>query len=207
MKVFDLSHEINETIGVYPGDPKPRIIKDADIINDGFRMHRLEFHTHLATHIDAPGHILENGKMIDRFPIEHFTGAAFIIKAHYDAERIIDFELPQKIDFEHLIINSGWYKKWGWEAYYRKYPVLSTDMANKIAAYSFKTVSVDTPSVDRLSDADYPIHKIFLKKDILIIENITSLDELNGQRVDFFAFPLKIKSVDGSLLRVVGIKE
>jgi kynurenine formamidase len=207
MKIFDLSHEINNEINVYPGDPEVKLEKIATIEKDGYVMHRLELNSHLSTHIDAPGHILKNAKMIDQFPPEYFTGAAFIIKARCTNKNIIEVNLPDNKNFEHLIINCGWYKKWGSKAYYFDYPVLSEKLANKIAGLPIKTVAFDTPSVDSVHSQDYSIHKIFLKKDILILENLTSLDKLNGRYVELFAFPLKLKSVDGSPVRVIAIEK
>ena len=207
MKIFDLSHEINNEIDVYPGDPKVKLEKIAAIEKDGYVMHRLVLNSHLSTHIDAPGHILKNAKMIDQFPPEYFTGIAFIIKARCTKQNLIEVDLPDNKTFEHLIINCGWYKKWGSAAYYFDYPVLSEKLAKKIAELPIKTVAFDTPSVDSAHNHDYPIHKIFLKKNILIFENLTSLDKLNGQYVELFAFPLKLKSVDGSPVRVVAIEK
>lgn len=207
MEIFDLSHEISNETPVYPGDPKANLLINADLKNDGFVLHRLELSTHLATHIDAPGHVIENGRMLSRFPVSHFTGKGLVLKAEYNNSNLIEINLPDDRDFEHLIINCGWYNKWGSAEYFQNYPHLTESLAKKIADLPLKTVGFDTPSVDSVDSKDYPIHKIFLRKNILIIENLTSLNALNGCYIDLYAFPLKLKDMDGSPLRVIAVKK
>ena len=48
----------------------------------------------------------------------------------------------------------------------------------------------------------FPIHKILLGNDILIIENLTNLQQLSGKRFTVYAFPAKFQ-LDGALVRVV----
>jgi kynurenine formamidase len=49
----------------------------------------------------------------------------------------------------------------------------------------------------------YPAHDILLGNDILIVENLCSLDKIK-QRIGFYSFlPLKLKDSDGSPVRAV----
>lgn len=49
----------------------------------------------------------------------------------------------------------------------------------------------------------YPIHKILLTKEVLIIENLTNLKSLVGvQSFDVFAFPMKLHA-EAAPVRVV----
>lgn len=47
-----------------------------------------------------------------------------------------------------------------------------------------------------------PVHKILLKNDILIIENLTNVEELEGKEFKIHALPLKLQ-LDGAPARVV----
>ena len=59
---------------------------------------------------------------------------------------------------------------------------------------------MDTPSPDKYP---YKIHKILLKEEILIIENLTNLEELLGvNNFDVIALPAKFYS-DGAPIRVI----
>jgi len=69
---------------------------------------------------------------------------------------------------------------------------------------SLKGVGVDAISVDPVGSSTFVIHKIFLQKNILIIENLTNLERL-PQTCLFTCLPLKIKDADGSPVRAAGI--
>ena len=63
-----------------------------------------------------------------------------------------------------------------------------------------KIIGLDWPSPDH---HPYPIHEILLKNNILILENLTNLDQLlNETDLEVFAFPLKIEA-DSSPVRVI----
>ena len=64
-------------------------------------------------------------------------------------------------------------------------------------------VNVEMPIVDRPADYNRPIHHTLLGNDILIIENLTNLEQIAGKRARVFAFPLKYKGGDGAQARVV----
>ncbi len=207
MKIFDLSHTIDNNTLVYPGDPNPEINKIADLNSDGYIEHKIILTTHLATHIDSPGHIIKNGKNLDEFTLAHFTGKAFIAKAEYDKTGEINFNFPTEQNFEHLIINTNWHKKWGTPDYFVNYPVLPVHLTKLIVRHELKSVGFDTCSVDKIENFNFPIHHIFLEKNILIIENLTGLEPLNNEIIDLFVFPLKIKSIEGSPVRAVAIRK
>ena len=60
-------------------------------------------------------------------------------------------------------------------------------------------VGMDSASPDY---PDFPIHKILLRNDILIIENLTNLHLLAGQQFKIYALPLNLE-IDGSPARVI----
>ncbi|MBI1970857.1 cyclase family protein [Candidatus Woesearchaeota archaeon] len=51
----------------------------ATIEKDGWNEKRLTFNSHFSTHIDAPIHMLEDGKTLSDFPVETFIGGAIVI--------------------------------------------------------------------------------------------------------------------------------
>src|SRR3989344_2995889 len=76
MPYVDLTMELSERTPAYPGDPKPEISRLATIAENGWNERRLSFNTHCATHIDAPFHMLPEGKKLEEFPLERFFGRA-----------------------------------------------------------------------------------------------------------------------------------
>ena len=62
-----------------------------------------------------------------------------------------------------------------------------------------KMLGVDMCSPDH---SPFPIHKILLANNILILENLTNLSDLENKEFKVHAFPIKLQ-IDGSPVRVV----
>jgi kynurenine formamidase len=63
-------------------------------------------------------------------------------------------------------------------------------------------VGFDTCSADILPD--FPVHKILLGNDMLIIENLTNIEQLSGHSFTVYALPIKLV-VDGAPARVIAV--
>ena len=74
MKMLDLTHCITPEMPVYPGTEPPRLTAACTMEKDGFRETLLEMYSHTGTHMDAPAHMLPNGRTLDDFPAETFAG-------------------------------------------------------------------------------------------------------------------------------------
>jgi arylformamidase len=210
MKTIDLSHTISIETPVYPGTDPPSFSIPCTIENQGFLEKRITLFSHTGTHMDAPSHILSDGKSLDRFPAEKFMGKAAVINlTHIDRSDITYHDLIQydslilKIDF--LLLHTGWYLKWGKDDYFKEYPVLTAAAARWLAGFPLKGIGVDMISVDRTDTDTYPIHRIFLQNEILLVENLTALSELPDMIFSFCCFPLKIKDADGSPVRATAL--
>ena len=63
-------------------------------------------------------------------------------------------------------------------------------------------IGIDTPSVDYSpNDA----HFVLLGHEVLIVENLTNLDQIGQPHFRFVALPLKITGRDGSPVRAIAI--
>ena len=206
MKFIDLSYTISEATPVYPGTEAPIVSTPCTIEHQGFAEKRLNLFSHTGTHMDAPSHILPNGKALDCFPIDRFTGRAMVADLTGIASPEITIQDLQPCEaqlshIEFLLLHTGWYWKWGQENYFVDYPVLAADAARWLAGFPLRGIGMDMISIDRTDTATYPIHRIFLEKEILIIENLTNLAELPATIFTFYCFPLKIQDADGSPVR------
>ena len=83
--------------------------------------------------------------------------------------------------------------------YFNNYPAITEEVANYLVSKKVKIVGVDMCSVDL---KPFPVHRILLKNDILIIENLTNLSELEGRNFKVYAFPIKLQ-IEGAPTRVV----
>jgi kynurenine formamidase len=93
-----------------------------------------------------------------------------------------------------VLFNFGWDRYWGTERYH-SYPFISTEVIEHLIDSRVGLVGVDTINIDNSKDLKRPAHTLFLKNNILIVENLTNLEKLRKKRFRFFAVPIKGKKV------------
>lgn len=198
MKFIDLSVPLNEDTPVYPGDPKIKITTAGILEKDGYEDHYVCVGTHAGTHIDAPRHMVSGGRSLDEIPIEHFYGNGVYIKidGKFDLKQIQQAYI-QKGDI--VLFHTGMSNVYNQPDYYEKYPAMPEEIANFLVEKGVKVVGVDMCSPDY---EPFPVHRILLKKNVLIIENLTNLALLAGKKFKVYAFPIKLQ-IDGAPVRVV----
>jgi kynurenine formamidase len=108
---------------------------------------------------------------------------------------------------EFFLLQTGWSRHWGSSSYYAGYPVLSSEAADWLSGFELKGFGMDTMSVDSMDSEDLPVHRAFLQKETILIENLTNLEAAPGSRFLFSCFPLKLEEADGSPVRAVAYLE
>ncbi|MGH9856627.1 MAG: cyclase family protein [Acidobacteriota bacterium] len=170
--------------------------------SDGFWDQKLTFGKHVGTHIDAPAHMLESGKQLKDFPAERFIREAVCI----DASDGFDAAVIQNADIKSgmaVVFYTGASDYFTEEKYWHEYHVLDEESYQSLKDMRVSMIGLDTGSAD--IDENFPVHKSLLGSDILIIENLTNLKELVGQKFELVALPLKLEK-DGVPARVVARK-
>lgn len=209
MRILDLSHTISADMPVYPGTAPPTLSCACTLERDGFLERKLNMYSHTGTHIDAPAHILPEGRTLDSYPPDTFLGTAIVIDCrgfgHTIGKAQLQPLLSSQDHYDYILLCTGWSCYWGEELYFCGYPVLSEEAALWLSGLPLKGVGMDTISVDKMGSETFPVHTVFLKKEILLIENLTNLDALAGNRADFICLPLKIAGSDGSPVRAMAI--
>jgi kynurenine formamidase len=198
--LYDLTMPLSEKTPVFPGDP-PFIMKECNgSASDGgiIRHLTLSILTHTGTHIDAPFHMLKEGKTLDDFPLETFTGEALIIDVR--GQKILKPNLAHVREGDAVFLCTDFSKNPEREDYFTHYPVLDVEEANKLVAKKVRMLGLDSPSPDR---DPYETHRVLLSNNILILENLVHLAPLCTKRVRYSALPLKVKKADGAPCRVI----
>ena len=210
MKIIDLSHAISTEMPVYPGTQSPEISQGSTFNVDGFLEQKITMVTHTGTHLDAPAHIIENGRTLDGFPTDYFYGRGICIRTGnitantIGVKDLVPYESRIKgCDF--VLLNTGWSRWWGDERYFEDYPVLSVEAAKWLGRFGLNGVGFDTISADPILAENWPVHNLFLGKDTIIIENLTNLEALPDTPFTFSCLPLKIVKADGSPVRAVAV--
>ena len=213
MSWIDFTHIIHPSMSTFPGTPAPELTTVATVPANYYRETKLTLYSHMGTHIDAPAHIIENGRTLDQFPADHFIGSAVIIPCPIHSNEpylVIDMsalepymDSAEAADF--LIFSTGWEAKWKDSAAYRSgYPILAPDIAFFAATRHKKGVGVDTLSPDRPDKLDF--HRRFLSSEEgVIIENLCNLAAAPvGELFSLCALPLLFENADGAPARVMG---
>lgn len=195
---IDLSVPLNAQTPIYPGDPAT-IIKPAGILSsDGYADHHISIGTHVGTHIDAPMHMLEGGASLDKFPLEQFIGRGRLVDVTDGDFGIIKDVGIQEGDI--VLFRTGMSDKYHDPVYFENYPVMSEEVAAYLVDAKVKMIGLDACSVD--SQEAFPVHKVLLAGDVLIIENLASLEQLVDKSFRIYALPLKLE-LDGAPARVI----
>jgi arylformamidase len=195
----DLSVAVNEKTPVYPGDAPVKIESAAIFERDGWTDHIVSVNTHVGTHMDAPLHMIKDGKTLDQIPLDQCTGRGLIVPAEKD----ITLDAVKRAGIQEgdiVLFRTGMSERYHEPIYFEKYPVMPEAVAHYLVEQKVKMVGVDTGSVDNADH--FPIHKILLGGGVLIIENLTNLDKLPSGPCKIYALPMKLE-LDGASARVI----
>ena len=201
MKIIDLTHSFTDKMPVYPDDPKSSLKQVASIDKEGYTDHLIITVMHVGTHMDAPLHMIANGKKMDEIAPDKFLGKGILIDARNKS--VIDVALIKNISIKKdsiVLIYTDFGRKYRKKAYFENYPSIAEDFAKKMVDLDVKIVGIDFLGPDQ---PPFPIHKILLGHEILIIENLTNLDKLLGiDNFEVIALPAKFHA-DAAPVRVV----
>lgn len=212
MKIIDLSYTLDDncmTCGT-SWHINVKIRQLGKIADVGRNTCSITLGSHSGTHIDAPLHFYDGGNGIDKIDLQEVCGECSVI----DMTRKKNGDKVEYSDVKNLIVSKrmlfrfDWFKNWQSDIFYKEFPYFSIDAATHLVKRGLKVIALDTPSPDTASAIedidDSPVHKIFLKNGITIIEYLTNTDKLdNNKKNILMALPLKLKDCDGSPARVV----
>jgi arylformamidase len=167
-----------------------------------------QFTTHIGTHVDAARHFVPDGPTIDQYPFERFVGDGVVwdmrgIKAEAITAEQLKKARPEIKKGDIVLIYTGWAEKYGTDSYH-VHPYLREDAARwivekKVNIIGFDTLTLDLPVPLRKEGFDFPVHRILLGNDVLVIEHLgPNLARVAGKRLIIGAFPLKIVGADGA---------
>lgn len=199
MKYVDLTQIIDNDTKVYSGDESFSIKQAADLERDGYTAYNIKTGLHVGTHIDIPMHMCKSSKYISEYPLDRFIGNGVLINVVGEDIICLKEEYYKKIKENDIVLfYTGYSSKFGEDDYFENHPVISEELAEFLVIKKIKMLGIDAPSPDKYP---YNIHKILLKNDIPLLENITNLNDLvYVEKFEVFAQPLKINA-EASLVR------
>ncbi len=209
--VFDLSATLRTNMPTWPTNPLPVITPVAIEARDGYNVENYSSMTHAGTHVDAPYHMLEDGRTVDRIEPESLVGDCFCITVVPEGREITAEMLSAKwkseFDGAMLLINTGWSAKRSFRrAFLYDFPALSVDASEFLVRHRVKTVGIDALGIEPYDHSGFEVHRILMKHNIVIIEDLSGLGQLiEGKRYLLVAAPLKIEGASGAMARVFAL--
>ncbi|WP_018248790.1 cyclase family protein [Orenia marismortui] len=169
-----------------------------------FEITEILFQTSLGTYLDSPYHRYPEGRDISEIKIDEviLSGVVIDVRGKNEFESIGVDIIPNdlKLEGKAVLFNFGWDKYWG-EDKYHSYPYISEELIEYLINEGVRLVGVDTLNIDSSRKMNRPAHTLLLKNEIFIVENLTGLEELHGEKFRFFAVPLKAKNVAALSIR------
>jgi arylformamidase len=213
MELVDLSRVIYDGMPKIPVLPDVHVHKFFDLAKGHpLNVTELSLPCHAGTHVDAPIHIVPDGKSIEELPLDAFVGnGATISVAKNGGEEITVADLESsgvavnKGDI--LMLHTGWDAKFD-SPDYNMHPYFSVAAAEWMVKKGIKMVCIDCITVDlptplRPKGFGFPVHKTLLGNDVLIAENVANIGSIVGKKTRIMALPLRIKGSDAGHARIV----
>lgn len=180
----------------------------------------LTLNTHIGTHIDAPRHFYADGMPVDQLPLERLVMREALVLdvsgkpagagvTADDLERTGVAPGPGQI----AVIRTQWTDRaWKTPEFWSKTIYLDPSVGEWVTARKVAAVAMDCfPEKPfwrmTLTPAERGAnHKRWLKAGIPMIQMLTNLGNI-GLRFTLVALPLRLKNMDGSPARVIGIED
>lgn len=227
-KIIDITIPISSFTRTFPGDPIPAIERICTLEKEGCVVSRLSFGSHTGTHVDAPSHVLKNGLTIDKLELKNLMGTAIVLdfsslsgaltadileKAFRNivAPENTSILLLKTKTFSRKQESAGEVRPLGAESGYQNMEsgkeeldsaYLDESGAALIVEKGFKTVGIDSFSVDNLNSETLPAHHILLSGNVNIVECL-KLSSIKAGIYFFICLPLKIERCDGAPARAL----
>ncbi len=232
-RLVDLTHAYNAHTIYWPTSPtKFRLDTLAHGQTPGgyfYSSYSLSTPEHGGTHLDAPAHFSEQGRSTDQVPIDQVIAPAIVIdvsaRAAADpdyrltAADVTAFERQHGAIAEHTIVllRTGWSARWPdvkaylgddtpGDASKLRFPSYGEDAARLLVEERHVgALGVDTASIDYGHSSDFVVHRVAAARQVVGLENLTSLDQVPPTGATLIALPMKIEGGSGGPVRVVAV--
>ena len=217
MEIIDLSQTIETGMPLFSQEAfQPRIrpwqshadsAKGGNYKDCSCEISEVHFITSISTYLDSPYHFDPTGGSIETITLDQVVLPGVVV----DCTNAMGREpiLPNVLDGidiagKAVLFHTGWSKYWGQMAY-KDFPFLSGLTAERVKDEGGALIGVDFLVADDTSDPSRPVHNTLLKNNILIVENLTNLDDLPQTNFIFHAAPVKFCGAASFPVRAYGI--
>ncbi len=224
--VIHLSHVIDIDMPKWTGDPPVEFTSVAEIQDDGYYLRRFSLGEHSATHINAPNSFYVNGVSIDQYPASSLILPAVVInickQATINSDYVLTISDIQAWESEFgeiptgslVILYTGWQEKWlNHQAFFNQdkdgkmhFPGFGYDASEFLITHRRITgVGTDTHGVDSGQDTNFTINCLLLERSLIVLENLTNLDQLPPQGITLIIGILRLRGGSGSPAAIMAL--
>jgi kynurenine formamidase len=217
---IDLTHALSSEIPNWSGtcgfQYKVKHDYSDSVADVKFRVHEVEMHSGIGTHMDAPAHCIQGGLAIADISLENLIIPCSVIdvskKAHEKYSVTTEDIIIHENDYGKILPNTfvivytGWERFWNQPEKYRNelvFPSISRQAAELLLDRDIVGLGIDTLSPDRADD-DFPVHQLILGAGKYIIENVANAKNLPPVGAYVCVLPIKIKEGTEAPVRLIG---
>ncbi|HXI15963.1 MAG TPA: cyclase family protein, partial [Chloroflexota bacterium] len=185
-------------------------------------MHDVSFLNHNRTHIEAPYHVVRDGKDVSEMPLEQLCGTCAVLDlTHLEPDTPTTPEMLERAaqpaggvhDDDIVLVHFGIHR------YPERYagvqprprnPHFTAGAIAWLVERGMKLMGVDTGGIelraeDPRSRFQFNHHQL-MDRGIPLIENVGNMHRLTQPRVTLFCFPVAIKGMDSFPVRLVAME-
>jgi kynurenine formamidase len=198
----DLTHPLTTRFPPFSPGEEPARETVATIEADGYYMQKWELIEHIGTHVDAPRHFIEGGRLGPELrPSELIVEAVVVNIAHRaarDPDTVVTVDDLRAFERRHgriprdsaVLMDSGWAAKVGDVTAYRGADPADPDAVLHFPGFGaeatewllrrrgIRALGVDTLSIDPGVSETFDTHLILLGADRYGVENLNNLDRI-----------------------------
>ena len=215
MGYITLSYSLEETSPVHIGLKKPELVHNNQIVDgEGYNTYLINVENHSGTHVDAPGHFTEGGKIISDYqPDELVFNNPLIIDIPKGSNELVKIWDISKLDFNDadcLLFRTGFEKFHGDdpEKYLTRNPGISPEVVYFIRKNlkNVRCVGIDCVSMSSYqnSEAGEKAHLNAFEistdfgEPLLLIEDMKLNNVKNEDLESIILVPWQIKGIDSA---------
>ena len=212
-RIIDITQPLYHNCPGNPAFPAMEVLWEMRAKDVGWNTERLNFFTHIGTHIDSLWHRQDGGATIDTMPPDTFIGPATAIDLYAKGpeEGIVPEDLePYAGELKPIVLLcTGWgEKRANTEEYLYRSPWLSADGARWLVDRGVRGVGIDHYSIAGANpDRVVAPHEIMLGAGTWILEELLLPREvLKLQNLHVIALPLLLRGGSGAPARALAVE-
>ena len=170
---------------------------------------------HAGTHLDSPWHSSPEGRSIDKIPLADLMrpGHLLDLRAKRAGEPITVADLEAAAtrsgrpiaEGEATLVWTGVDKRWGEPNFTRERPFIPHETVDWLAARRIGLFGTDLIQVDDPEEWWYPTHTSLARNGIPMVQQLCSLEQLEGKDFVFLVVPLRLRGGTASPVRPLAL--